>query len=626
MYSKRVVTLLLIFLLLSSCAFIGLRSIRIDKKGTHFRIPNLITAYNVDLRSSFAGGNGTENDPYQISNLSQLQDMNLDLFADYMLVRDIDASKTKDWNNGKGFYPIGDDSGAGGNRFYGSFNGKGHNITELYINRSPWYETGLFGCVSNNAYVHNITLVDNKVNGHRDVGGIVGWNCGIVENCSATGNATGDKFVGGLVGFIGYGMIVNCYATVYVTGANETGGLVGMNNGPVKNCYATGNVSGDWEYIGGLIGTNWGTVENCSATGNVTGDLKYIGGLVGMNWDTLENCYATGNVTGGNVVGGLVGGNSDTVKNCFATGNVSGNWSVGGLLGWNDGYRIRIVNCYAVGNVTGDENVGGLVGFNSGTVKNCYATGYVTGDIDFGGLVGFNLSGIVENGFWDKETSHQSNSDGGIGKTTIEMMTKSTFTEVEWDLDSIWEINEYIDYPHLQWERRANIEADGSDNDSILDIFDDFPIDPAASIDTDRDGHPDKWNPGRNETNSTTGLHLDAFPLDPAASLDSDGDGMPDKWNPGMNQNDSTSDPPLELDIYPNDPDNRPLNDDGPETTEDDDISENPTDSSSKTWILVSFGVVFVLLIAVFIALSVRRKRKPQENVNLGRVGPNDDE
>ena len=101
---------------------------------------------------------------------------------------------------------------------------------------------------------------------------------------------------------------------------------------------------------------------------------------------------------------------------------------------------------------------------------------------------------------------------------------------------------------------------------------------------------------------------------------------MPDKWNPGMNQNDSTSDPPLELDIYPNDPDNRPLNDDGPETTEDDDISENPTDSSSKTWILVSFGVVFVLLIAVFIALSVRRKRKPQENVNLGRVGPNDDE
>ena len=253
MYSKRVVTLLLIFLLLSSCAFIGLRSIRIDKKGTHFRIPNLITAYNVDLRSSFAGGNGTENDPYQISNLSQLQDMNLDLFADYMLVRDIDASKTKDWNNGKVFYPIGDDSGAGGNRFYGSFNGKGHNITELYINRSPWYETGLFGCVSNNAYVHNITLVDNKVNGHRDVGGIVGWNCGIVENCYATGNVSGDWDVGGLVG-TNIGLVRNCSAIGNVNGDSSVGGLIGDNRGVVQKCYAIGNISGSWD-VGGLVGS-----------------------------------------------------------------------------------------------------------------------------------------------------------------------------------------------------------------------------------------------------------------------------------------------------------------------------------------------------------------------------------
>jgi predicted transglutaminase-like cysteine proteinase len=47
----------------------------------------------------------------------------------------------------------------------------------------------------------------------------------------------------------------------------------------------------------------------------------------------------------------------------------------------------------------------------------------------------------------------------------------------------------------------------------------------------------------------------DAFPNDPAASLDSDGDGYPDRWNPGKGQSDSTSDPPLELDDLPFDPD-----------------------------------------------------------------------
>lgn len=47
---------------------------------------------------------------------------------------------------------------------------------------------------------------------------------------------------------------------------------------------------------------------------------------------------------------------------------------------------------------------------------------------------------------------------------------------------------------------------------------------------------------------------VDAFPDDPAASIDTDGDGYPNSWNPGKNQGDSTSDPPLELDELKNNP------------------------------------------------------------------------
>jgi hypothetical protein len=90
-----------------------------------------------------------------------------------------------------------------------------------------------------------------------------------------------------------------------------------------------------------------------------------------------------------------------------------------------------------------------------------------------------------------------------------------------------------------------------TDFDSIGDNSDAFPNDIAASVDTDGDGFPNVWNTGMSESNSTQGLKLDAFPLDKAASIDSDGDGFPDYWNIGKIALDSTSG--LTLDQFPND-------------------------------------------------------------------------
>ncbi len=91
------------------------------------------------------------------------------------------------------------------------------------------------------------------------------------------------------------------------------------------------------------------------------------------------------------------------------------------------------------------------------------------------------------------------------------------------------------------------------DDDGIWGSTDDFPDDPAASLDTDGDGYPDEWNEDREHGISITKLRLDDFPDDPAASLDTDGDGYPDEWNPGSNQGNSTDG--LKLDRFPLDGD-----------------------------------------------------------------------
>jgi len=85
-------------------------------------------------------------------------------------------------------------------------------------------------------------------------------------------------------------------------------------------------------------------------------------------------------------------------------------------------------------------------------VSNCYSAGDVNGAGNtVGGLVGFKYSGTVSNSFWDKQTSGQATSDGGIGKTTAEMKTQSTFTNVGWDFVNIWNIASNINsgYPFL---------------------------------------------------------------------------------------------------------------------------------------------------------------------------------
>jgi filamentous hemagglutinin family protein len=347
------------------------------------------------------------------SSATTMQAMNGNLAGHYALGSDIDATATSAWNVGAGFTPVGERS----SRFTGIFDGLGHTISNLAIDLPGSSGVGLFAYGSGSSVVRNVGLVGGSVRGNDAVGFLMGFNeaGSTIENVYATGEVAGTgqngETAGGLVGS-NWGLVSNSYATGNVSGARTAGGLVGWNSssGVISNSHAAGNVNGT-RAAGGLVGRNSGIISNSHAAGEVSGTSD-VGGLVGNSGGgAIDHAYATGNVSGsGSHVGGLVGwSDGSTIDHAYATGNVSGSGSgshVGGLVGKNgSAYGNTIDNAYATGNVTGLDGVGGLVGTNTSRVVNSYATGKVSGTTDVGGLVGNNASSArLLNSHYDIET------------------------------------------------------------------------------------------------------------------------------------------------------------------------------------------------------------------------------
>ena len=234
-------------------------------------------------------------------------------------------------------------------------------------------------------------------------------------------------------------------------------GLFGYVSGRIENLgLINPNIFAQGSRVGSLVGyLDQGTITGCYAKGaGVSGD-DYIGGLAGLSAGMIANCYSSGSVLGDAHVGGLVGQIGDgTLNASYSKANVLGNWNVGGLVGKTGKETSIISNCYATGSVEGGISVGGLVGqVERGTAYQCYSTGSVSGNQDVGGLAGeMKVLGIIMHCFWDTQTSGQSTSADGTGKTTVEMQMMSTFTSAGWDFWKIWDICEGMNSPVLRWQ------------------------------------------------------------------------------------------------------------------------------------------------------------------------------
>lgn len=272
-----------------------------------------ISVFGTGATAEMPPGEGTEADPYRISQLSHFvwmgDHVGFSAGKYHVLQNDMDASDTTNWNSGAGFAPIGTVS----TPFEGLFDGNGRVISNLRINRPGQNNVGLFGWVQGGtAVVKNLGLAGCTVVGKDYVGSLVGYNCwGTVEDCYATGAVTGT------------GM------------AEAVGGLLGITAGPVRRCYTMVAVTGTGNcYVGGLVGYNYfSAVSECYATGAVTGNSS-VGGLLGENCGgAVDRCYAIGAVTGNSSVGGLVGLNGGTVNDSYWDTNITGQASSSGGTG-----------------------------------------------------------------------------------------------------------------------------------------------------------------------------------------------------------------------------------------------------------------------------------------------------
>ncbi|MDB2376865.1 putative Ig domain-containing protein, partial [Luminiphilus sp.] len=446
---------------------------------------------------------GSANNPYLISTLSELE--GLSTATGYWasgvylrLTQDIDASATSTLNVGDhdnnpdtedeamGFAPIGIYQTAD---FAASFDGGGHVIENLFINRPASDYVGLFGATAGAVI--------------SDVG---------VTNASITGN----EYVGGLVGRA-------------------------ASNSTITASYATGAVSGDF-YVGGLVAS---CAFNCSitasyATGAVTGSGNAVGGLVGIVFNSsITASYATGAVTGGQNAGGLVGTlSASSIINSYATGATTADNRVGGLVG-NAFGDISITASYATGAVTGTTNVGGVLGngiTNSSITASYWDTETSTqlqgvGNNDgtlTGAPTGLSSAEMLQQSSFTDFDFYVAGQADPVSDTPWVMIDGSTRPYLYWQDDDGDGIAAYLD--------------SGYDNDGVDDGADDFPLNASASVDTDGDGLPDDWNTACDQAcQDASDLSLDGDddndgvadgedtdPLDPNACQDLDGDSADD--------------------------------------------------------------------------------------------------
>ncbi|MGH1451360.1 MAG: beta strand repeat-containing protein [Pseudomonadaceae bacterium] len=454
------------------------------------------------------GGDGTEGNAYQIFDLYGLQGIasRTLLGSHFALSNDIDASGTANWNGGAGFVPIGDNA----NRYTGSFDGQGHIINGLTIDRPGTNDVGLFGVISA-SQISNIDLQNAAVNGQFQVGGLVGRGLnssqishsavmgdligkfdvgglagalnGSIEHSHSGGSVDGsDLRVGGLVGAM-TGQISDSYSSATVRGG-DVGGLVGKMSGGIDQSYATGNVTdtSNLNFTGGLVGDLEGSIVDSYASGTVRGaTFGATGGLVGRSLGTITGTHASGTVIGGIATGGLVGRIfSGAINQSYASGQVQGSESVGGLVGINGGGAINqshatggvsgmgarfgglvgfnqagaVNQSYATGDVSSIREVGGLIGWNRSIVSQSYATGQVSSTADrTGAFVGLN-SGTLTDNYWSTETGGQTNgvgdgSSAGItGLTTAQMFDAANFTG--FDFAGTWANAENQTIPYLR--------------------------------------------------------------------------------------------------------------------------------------------------------------------------------
>jgi|AntRauTorcE11897_2_1112592.scaffolds.fasta_scaffold00097_44 hypothetical protein len=261
----------------------------------------LIFSYSSLIFAQFEAGDGSEEDPYQVATVEQLQEISENLTAHFIQIADIDARSTTGWNEGSGFNPIG--------WFSGVYDGNNFSIDSLFINRPEENEIGLFSR-SIDGFIRNTNLTNVNITGNATVGGLVGWNKGEITNSSVSGKVQGERTVGGISGSnFENTLISQVYANVAISATGSTsGGISGSNSGIIRNSYSSGYINSNDNTKGGFVGGNYsGTIEYSYTSAIVSRNGGTVGGFIGTdNEGIYKDNYFNNETTGQNFpIGGF---------------------------------------------------------------------------------------------------------------------------------------------------------------------------------------------------------------------------------------------------------------------------------------------------------------------------------
>ncbi len=383
--------------------------------------------------TEFAGGSGTEADPYLIETKYHLDNVRNHLSSNFKLINDIEFTEAdflEDgdfYNYGVCWKPIGDKT----NSFTGNFDGNNYKIINLKIRKKNSEYVGLFGYVYN-GNVSNLHLVDVDIEGKNYVGSV----CGYLHSASVRQSSS-------------------------------------VKSAHITSCYASGSVVGYGAYAGGICGYMNGIAYHMGAPGGSStayADAK------------IQNSFNEASVSGTEYSGGIVGYASSegcTIDSCINNGVISATKAAGGILGYSNGekgtsysivgFKDELImryyfeyailsNCINKGNITASK-CGGIIGDayyttygSTGTYNGAsksYNIGALTGDT-VGGIIPCSFKGQIANCFYLDSSSNSYSTSYGTSVSGDDLKIIETFTN--WDFDSVWTMDgdKNYKYPELQ--------------------------------------------------------------------------------------------------------------------------------------------------------------------------------
>ena len=373
------------------------------------------------IASSYAGGSGTEKDPYLISNGAQLA---------YVLSRGY-------FNN---CY----------NTYYAITNDITLNTEDVFTKNEDGVINGIKPDSQPNVWIPKDFYGYLDGNNHT----IYGLYCDGKSNCSSLFDSIG-RTVKNLT--LGYGYVlggdaagfadrvndgsafINCKNYCTISGFGNLGGFALTNTGTIDSCVNYGSIFPSIENngvcAGGICRLNYegGVIINCENNGDITG-ASGLGGIAEYNYGLIARCINNGHISGASSCGGITGIHTDgfesfgIITSCINNGHIKDAYNLGGIAGASHSY---IENCFNTGTIEASTKgyCGGLVGqmYDNTTLINCVTTGSYIGEVS--DLCGSTWSSAtISNCYYD--ISIAENSKYGVGKTVQELNSQSFIDEL----------------------------------------------------------------------------------------------------------------------------------------------------------------------------------------------------